>query len=306
MPRALLLLGTLYLLGSLIGCGASTSAPASGFSAADDDAADDDAADAPQRADATAERSAVHLETRDDLRGVFVEAGFPGSFVWWPQDSVSGICVGDACDSPLAPASTFKIPHALIALETGVATGPAHLRPWDGQERSIDVWNRDHTLASAIDQSVVWYFQAVARAIGTERMGAWLARFDYGSRTVEPIDEFWLQGSLTISPREQVAWWHRFMVGDLPVSDAHRAQVAEMATRERWAGGRLVAKTGWAVQVQPNLGWFTGCVEQEGRPRGCFATVLVAESPYDSSAFLAARTLVSRRLLRAVGMAIPD
>ena len=49
------------------------------------------------------------------------------------------------------PASTFKIPHALIALETGVvADVDKEVIRWDGVPREIEEWNRDHTLRSAM------------------------------------------------------------------------------------------------------------------------------------------------------------
>ena len=249
----------------------------------------------------------VALEDRADLANAFTERGFDGAFVSWEAGATTGVCVGgELCGRVMVPASTYKIPHALIALETGVATGPDHEREWDGEERAIDAWNRDHTLASAIEFSAVWYFQEVAREIGPERMRDWLGRLDFGNGEIgSEIDQFWLDGPLAISPRDQVAWWHRFMAGDLPVSAEHQEQVAAMATRERWEGGRLVAKTGWATMDGRDHGWLVGCVEHEATPSRCFATLVLAPDPFDQGAFLAARTDISRELLRALGSPIP-
>ncbi|MEL6464808.1 MAG: penicillin-binding transpeptidase domain-containing protein, partial [Pseudomonadota bacterium] len=47
-----------------------------------------------------------------------------------------------------SPASTSKIPHTLIALESGLAT-PETVFAWDSVHRSSRTWNRDQTLASA-------------------------------------------------------------------------------------------------------------------------------------------------------------
>src|SRR4029453_11981339 len=52
------------------------------------------------------------------------------------------------CDQPTAPASTFKIPHALIALETGVIDERTVV-PWDGTAYDFASWRQDHTLESA-------------------------------------------------------------------------------------------------------------------------------------------------------------
>ena len=73
-------------------------------------------------------------------------------------------------DTPLLPASTFKIANAAIAVETGVVTGADELFPWDGQPRDLEAWNRDLTLGEAMAASAVPVYQEVARRIGAERM----------------------------------------------------------------------------------------------------------------------------------------
>jgi hypothetical protein len=112
---------------------------------------------------------------------------------------------GDAaCARRLPPASTFKIPHALIALETGARSGPDDLEQWDGTDRGLAVWNRDQTLGSAIQHSVVWYFQRTATRVGRDQMTKYLARIHYGNAIVgADITRFWLDGSLQITADEQ-------------------------------------------------------------------------------------------------------
>ena len=69
---------------------------------------------------------------------------------------------GSGCDVRLSPASTFKIPHALVALETGVAAADT-LEKWDGMKYPRQrEWNRDHTIISALRPSVLWLFQRIA------------------------------------------------------------------------------------------------------------------------------------------------
>ena len=58
-----------------------------------------------------------------------------------------------------SPCSTFKIPNALIGLETGVVSGPEHLMRWDGVKRKLKMHNKDHTLRTGMRDSTVWYFQ---------------------------------------------------------------------------------------------------------------------------------------------------
>jgi hypothetical protein len=56
---------------------------------------------------------------------------------------------GAQCSTQLAPASTFKMPHALVALETGVVTTTS-IEKWDSTKYPRQLkWNRNHTVISA-------------------------------------------------------------------------------------------------------------------------------------------------------------
>ena len=90
-----------------------------------------------------------------------------------------------------APASTFKIPHALIALQTGVVT-PSTIVKWDGKPRDFDVWRRDHTLESSIRWSVYPFFQHTARLIGRDRMIQSLRSIGYAADSFDgELTTFW-------------------------------------------------------------------------------------------------------------------
>src|SRR6187455_3197437 len=97
----------------------------------------------------------------------------PGCFLLEDVDTHERVVVGgDECAVSTIPCSTFKIPHAIIALETGVLADASHVERWDGTEQPMDAWERDHDLGSAIRNSVVWYFRRTAAAIGPDRMRA--------------------------------------------------------------------------------------------------------------------------------------
>src|SRR5688500_12921007 len=73
---------------------------------------------------------------------------------------------GAACQTRFSPASTFKIPHALVALETGVVSTDTQIR-WDGTRYQRQLkWNQDHTIISALRPSALWVFQRIAPKIG--------------------------------------------------------------------------------------------------------------------------------------------
>lgn len=177
-----------------------------------------------------------------------------------------------------APCSTFKVAHALIALETGVLVGPADRIEWDGVQRSRAVTNRDHTLATAVQHSVVWYFQEVARRIGDARMRDWLARLGYGNEDLSGgIDRFWLSSTLQISAEEQVDFLHRLAQRALPARTSSQQLVRALIRLEQRDGITLYGKTGTGGESAdaPNLGWFIGWLEDEAeQPTIVFALVI--------------------------------
>jgi beta-lactamase class D len=173
------------------------------------------------------------------------------------------------CEERLAPCSTFKVPNALVGLESGVLTGPADVKPWDGQEHSRVVQNRDHDLASAMRHSVVWYFQDVALEVGAERMQAALDAYAYGNRDISGgQDRFWLSSSLRISALEQLRFMASLQRDALPASPQNQAVVRSLIRQTddvpAGFGGDLYGKTGSCASPEGDYGWFTGFLQRDG------------------------------------------
>jgi beta-lactamase class D len=196
------------------------------------------------------------------------------------------------CEKRMPPASTFKVPHALIALETGVVKDASAERKWDGQKRSIADWNRNHSLESAIRYSVVWFFQGTAKEIGRERMKDWLHRFHYGNEDISgELTTFWLGSPLRISPEEQVRFLARLYRNELPVSERTRETVKRMllytpeTVTERtkrlagpWSEGAVVSgKTGSThTKEDGDVSWLVGHV-RSAKGEYVFASLVTGE-----------------------------
>ncbi|MEK6644543.1 MAG: penicillin-binding transpeptidase domain-containing protein [Planctomycetota bacterium] len=176
-----------------------------------------------------------------------------------------------------SPCSTFKIPSALIGLETGVLQGPDTLFKWDGKTSWNKAWERDHTLASAIKESCVWYFQEVARRIGMERMKQFIDRFDYGNRDLSGgIDRFWLTSTLEISANEQLAFMEKLYTNKLPVSKRTVETMQSLLVYREGKGWTFSGKTGTAGKNDKTvLGWFVGHV-RSGDKQYVFAVNMTA------------------------------
>jgi beta-lactamase class D len=170
------------------------------------------------------------------------------------------------------PASTFKIPNSLIGLELGAIDDENEVFRWDGRPKPRAAWERDHTLATGMRESVVWMFQEVARRIGRERMREWLGRLEYGNRDIRGgIDLFWLQGGLRVSAREQVDLLRKLSEGELAMTQRSQRLVREALLVEKTAAYRLYAKTGSAGPGPNAIAWWVGWIERKGRPTAHFA-----------------------------------
>jgi beta-lactamase class D len=206
----------------------------------------------------------------------------------------------------LLPASTFKIPHTLIALETGVVSGAEFVIPFDASRKRDGFWSpdwsRDQTLRSAFQGSVYWYYQETARRIGEKRMAEYLKRFGYGNESLAGgVDAFWLEGGLRISADEQVRFLQRMNEGRLGVSGRNLEILRSIMVLERGPGYTLRGKTG-TVDVTPTreLAWLVGFVERADET-WYFALNLEGEEVWERWGPGAARRQLVSALLRELG-----
>lgn len=255
----------------------------------------------------------LKIEHRAALGEPLAAAGYEGVFVLL-DPATQTLIVSDPqlAERRFLPASTFKIPSSLIALETGVADGPTFTLPWDGVNRWADDWNRDHDLRSAFRVSAVWYYQELARRVGEQRMAQWVTASQYGNMDVSgPIDSFWLNGTLRISPREQVEFLRRVHEGASPFSPAVvEVFLDDVMIEEQREGLTLRAKTGWGRSmdypegVRPdfdgNVGWYVGSVEHADGSLVYFAILLLAPEPAPDT-FYGDRRELARAALRELG-----
>lgn len=195
--------------------------------------------------------------------------GYNGQFKLYDIENDSYIIYNkDELSRRTAPASTYKILNSLIALQTGVVEDENTMKKWDGKERSIARWNKDHTLSSAISNSVVWYFQEVARDIGRDRMQKFIDEVGYGNKVIgEEIDMFWIDGSLKISPDEQLEFVTRLYNDELPFDKENMQLVKKMLINEETKDTVFAGKTGTFVREDnERIGWYVGYVVLKEKP----------------------------------------
>ncbi|WP_273186509.1 OXA-1090 family carbapenem-hydrolyzing class D beta-lactamase [Hyphomonas adhaerens] len=184
------------------------------------------------------------------------------------EDGVTWSSGGARIDERFVAASTSKIPHTLIAIETGEVSGPDEWFEWDGQTRFLPAWNKSQTLVDAFRHSTVWIYQTITPRIGSEALHGWLAAFGYGNADTgapEDVTTYWLKGPLSISVREQVAFLTRLVRHDLPLSARTYDLAVPVMLAETGEDWRLYAKTGWySSDEAQDIGWSVGWLEQGG------------------------------------------
>lgn len=159
------------------------------------------------------------------------------------------------------PASTFKMLNALIGLEHGKVTTTEIFR-WDGQKRSFPSWEKDMTLGEAMQASAVPVYQELARRIGLELMQKEVQRLKYGNQNIgKVVDNFWLIGPLKITPVQEVVFVERLANSQLDFKKDIQQSVQDMLLIDQQPTYKLYAKSGWAMDLEPQIGWLTGWVE---------------------------------------------
>jgi bla regulator protein BlaR1 len=213
----------------------------------------------------------------EDLSTYFT--GYDGCFVMYdPENNTYTVHNKEKSTRRLSPNSTFKIYNSLIGLEIGVLKDENTMFEWEGTKYRIESWNRDHTLASAFSNSVVWYYKLLASQIGEKTMQKYIDTIVYGNSDISGgIDKFWLQSSIKISPMEQVELIREMYYYELPFTKENIDIVKEIMILSDEGGTVFGGKTGSGMQDNKYInGWFVGYVEKEGKVY-FFATNIEAE-----------------------------
>jgi beta-lactamase class D OXA-2 len=162
-----------------------------------------------------------------------------------------------------SPASTFKIPHTLFALDAGTLRDEFQIFRWDGVNRSFAAHNQDQDLRSAMRNSAVWVYELFAKQIGEGKAQRYLTQIDYGNADPSTSKgDYWIDGNLAISAHEQILFLRKLYRNELPFRIEHQRLVKDVMITEAGRNWILRAKTGW----EGSIGWWVGWVEWPAGP----------------------------------------
>lgn len=199
-----------------------------------------------------------------------------------------------------SPASTFKIVNSLVGLQTGRITNDTMMIKWDGIKRSPASWNKDMGMAEAFKESCVPYYQEVARRIGRDTMQHWIDSLGYGNKNIDgPIDSFWLNNQLKISPDEQLGLVKRLYFDQLPFRKSVQQMLRDVMLQEDNTAYKLSYKTGRDFDEKgTGLGWVVGWIEEN---KHVYFFVTFVKAPDATTDISAVRMNITKGILKQMG-----
>ena len=218
---------------------------------------------------------------------------------------------GAQCDETMGPASTFKLPLALIGFEAGILVDPEQPAwPYDPKYEALRAADRATTTPRRwLKESVIWFSRRVVSELGAERFAEAVAGLRYGNADVSGdagadngMTHSWLNSSLQISPRQQADFIRRMLVGEVGVSRRAAEQtVASLPNFDGKGGWLITGKTGTGYVREQNgklgkrqFGWFVGWGKREDEWR-VFAYLIEDEKSGQSAAGPRARDDLLKR-----------
>lgn len=239
------------------------------------------------------------------LKKIFDKYKIDGSILIYNQNENSYLGYNmERCNVAFCPASTFKIPNTLIALESGVAT-PHSVFLWKGERRNFPSWEKDMALEEAFKASAVPVYQEIARRVGVDRMKYYTQLFNYGNLDINEvnIDKFWLEGKSSITQYQQIYFLYKLYNLLLPVSENAMRLTKELMLYEAKNDYKISGKTGWAVRQQENITWFVGFVETSDNVY-FFATNVASDKNTDLQSIITTRIELTKDILQELNIII--
>lgn len=184
------------------------------------------------------------------------------------------------CTIPVTPASTFKVPLAVMGFDAGFLTSPVEpvLSIQPGDPDWVAEWKGDTNPTQWMTNSTLWYSQRITQALGADRFAQYLAAFHYGNQDVsgDPgqgngLKRSWVSSSLKIAPRDQARFTRDLLYRRLPVSEeAQKHALALIQSGGTVNGWTVWGKTGSAYPRKADQsfdyargwGWYVGWAQK--------------------------------------------
>lgn len=188
------------------------------------------------------------------------------------------LVLGSRIDERISPCSTFKIILSLMGYDAGILKDE-NTPNWnfqDGYDDFLESWRAQQTPQSWMKNSCVWYSKILSLQLGLKKIQNYLDSLEYGNQNMSgglalpgKASVAWINSSLKISPKEQVDFIQRMVLGKLPIAlCAIQMTKALLFKEELSEGWNLYGKTGCGSEMGPDgktlqFGWFVGWIEND-------------------------------------------
>jgi beta-lactamase class D len=198
----------------------------------------------------------------------------------------------DICRERLTPCSTFKVPLAIMAFDSGALKDEKQILKWDGKKRDRPELNHDHDAVTWMRDSVVWFSQRLTPEIGLQRIQKYLKDFHYGNQDMSAgLTDAWLvppdrEPALKISAYEQINFLKALWSDAFPVSKKAMELTRKILYVETSPRGFILSgKTGsnsFKDNPKRRIGWFVGHLQKGDQEYFLAANFRDTQDPTDS------------------------
>jgi len=236
-----------------------------------------------------------NAKINNDLKKYFDSAKVDGSFSFL-NNQIGNITVYNMKldTQSISPGTSFKILNTLIGVQTGKITNEnTVLKTNSGDTAKI-------TLKEAFDNSSVGYFQQLAQQIGKDTMKHWIDTISYGNKKINgPVDSFWLNNELKISPDEQLGLMSKIYFEQLPFQKYAQQMMESLMLKEDNTLYKLSYATGTGIDEKNNsFGWVLGWIEEN---RHVYFFVTLIKAPDKNRDLKTTGVNISKSILKSMG-----
>ena len=234
-------------------------------------------------------------KVNNDLKKYFDSSHVEGSFSFF-NNQLGDITVYNMKldTSRVSPGTSFKILNSLIGIQVGkITTENMVIKTDSAQGKGI-------TMKDAFNNSSTPYFQTIARQTGKDTMKFWIDSISYGNKNVSgPVDSFWLNNQLKISPDEQLGFMSKLYFDQLPFQKYAQQIVRDVMLQVDNTLYKLSYATGAGVDENNNsIGWTLGWIEEN---RHVYFFVTFVRSPDKNLDLKAIGINISKSILKEMG-----
>jgi beta-lactamase class D len=163
-----------------------------------------------------------------------------------------------------SPAASFYPFLSLVGLETGKITSENMQLSPEATNYADTSWNKSLNLTQAFSKNAFPYFTQVAKLIAADTLQHWIDTVGYGNKNIGTNPALaWQNGSLKISPDEQVGLMKRLYFDQLPFRKSTQQSVRNLLLKEDNTAFKLSYVTASNIDsTYGNNAWLTGYIEE--------------------------------------------